>query len=184
MTRLQLVAAPLLAARRTPILLPLEGRVDQILEWNPVEQVAKRPPLGRVRDYEHAAAVELARDVHEEALHLLDAVAVALTAWVRSIHEAPTWVELPDRRTVQVSVVALAKASVLPNLDRGPLERDLRSLNGASQVGREHAVDPVVPASLTKRVREAATFSRQLARKSPGRDAALAHRRPRSNASS
>jgi hypothetical protein len=151
----------------------VQRSTSEILEWNPVEQVGQRPPLGPVCDHEPAAPVELARDVPEEAPHLLDAVAVARSARVRSIHEAPTWVKLADRRAVQVSVVALAKASVLPNFDREPVERDLRGLNGASQVGGEHTREPVVPASLTKRVCEAATFSRQLARKPPGRDATL-----------
>jgi hypothetical protein len=124
-------------------------------------------------DHEHAAALEFARDLPKEAPHLVDAVAVALTARERTIDKASTRVELADRRTVEVAVVALAKACVGPNLDVGSLERDLRGLNGASQVGGEHAHNPVVPPSLTERMREASAFSRELARKPSRRDAAL-----------
>jgi hypothetical protein len=59
--------------------------------------MAQRPALGRMRDHEHAAPVELAHNVVEEAAHFLDAVAVALAAWVRSIDEAPPRVEVADR---------------------------------------------------------------------------------------
>jgi hypothetical protein len=80
--------------------------------------------------------VELAHNVVEEAAHFLDAVAVALAALVRSIDEAPPRVEVADRCAVQVALVALPQACVLPELDVASLERDLRSLDRASQAIR------------------------------------------------
>jgi hypothetical protein len=65
------------------------------------------------------------------------------------------------------------------NLDGASLERDLNGLNGASQVGRKHAHDPVVPPSIAERTREAAALSRELARKPPRCEAALVVTRDR-----
>lgn len=104
-------------------------------------------------------------DVERPTLHL--------SAWIRLIDEAATWVELADRLTVQLAVIALAEAYLLANLDVTSFERDLCGLDGASQVGGKHAHDPVAPASLAERTREKPPFTRELAGMRSRSDTAL-----------
>jgi hypothetical protein len=94
--------------------------------------MAERPPLRRVRDHENTGPVELTRRITEEAPHPVDAIAVALTARVGSIDEAPARVELGDESTVQIPVVALPKARVVADLELASVECDLRCLDGAA----------------------------------------------------
>ena len=126
--------------------------------------MAQGVALGRVRDDEHAFAVELARDVVEEGAHLLCAVPIALTAWVRFVDEPASRLELLDRRAVQLAVVALAQTHVPPDLDFSPLEGDLGGLESTAKVGREDAGDPVVVPPPPKVQREPPTLGRELTR--------------------
>src|SRR3954468_20385544 len=141
-----------------PAFLPLERRVDELLERYAFEQVLQRPPLRRVGDHEYAPVVELGGDVREERAHLLDALAVALAAGKGLVDEPHARVEPLDGAAVQLAVVALTQALVLPDLDAAAREGDLRRFDRTSQVGGEDARNPVVTPPLAQPPRKQAAL--------------------------
>src|SRR4051794_26048146 len=115
-----------------PAFLPLERRVDELLERYAFEQVPQRPPLRRVGDREYPPFGDLGGEVREDRGGLLAALADALAAGKGRVEEPHARVEPLDGAAVQLAVVALTQALVLPDLDAAAREGDLRRFDRTS----------------------------------------------------
>lgn len=80
-------------------------------------------------------AVEFRRKVVEEALDPVDDLAIALAARIGLLDPAQLLsIDLDDRPPVQLTVVALPQPRVLTYRHAGAAERDLRRLDGTSEI--------------------------------------------------
>src|SRR5262245_8307109 len=166
--------------RVLPALLPVERRTDDLLERHSKQQMLERPAVRRVRDQQDARAVELGEQVVQQAQRPLDDLPVALSPR-EGLVEPPyaLGLDVGRGRAVQLPVVALAKPPVVLHGKLRPRKRDLRGLDGAPEIRREHDGETIVAAPLAELRRLLPAQLRQPALEPARRDPGLVVERRR-----